>query len=420
MSNISSIPTTAQGAQIDSNSLLKFLVENYNIDLAEVQEQKEMKEKQKILEQHPFDIWWCASECRWCTYYIGEKGKRKGKRLKSREKLENFLVKLYTEAKKSLTVEDVFNEWLERKYANKTIELNTKQRYERQYQQVLANFGKKQIRSINEVDIEDCIYQAINEKSLTKKGLANTKTILNGIFDYSRKQGYTNLRIREIISDMEISSKSLRSTYHSDTELVFTEDEFANFEKYINERQETNKLDLKDLGLFLLFYTGLRPGELAALERVADVNDGILHVRRTEIRYLQGNKYQYEVRDFPKTEAGIRDVVVPTEAQWILKAIQELNPTGKYLFETNGKRIKTCCFDSRLEGICKKIGIANRKSMNKIRKTNASMLRDNNVPDSMVIAQLGHTSIDTTNQYYYKDRNSMEKRRKFLDTAFAS
>lgn len=66
------------------------------------------------------------------------------------------------------------------------------------------------------------------------------------------------------------------------------------------------------LGILLLFKTGLRISELAALKK-CDISDNAIHVNRTEICYEDANGNRvYEVRDFPKTEVGIRDAVIPS------------------------------------------------------------------------------------------------------------
>lgn len=91
-----------------------------------------------------------------------------------------------------------------------------------------------------------------------------------------------------------------------------------------------------------------------------------------------------------------------------------INPFGEYLFELNGKRIRTYSFTSRLKSICKKLDIS-PKSLNKIRKTYATTLIDSGVEESLIISQMGHTDIDTTKKYYYKNRKNLEQKEKAID-----
>ena len=198
-----------------------------------------------------------------------------------------------------------------------------------------------------------------------------------------------------------------------DDELVFMDDEKKRLFNYF----ENKEMDLKDLGILLLFYTGMRPGELSAIQW-KDVAENAINVHRTEIRYEnEDGKYVYEVRDFPKTEAGIRKVIIPNSSLWILEKIRELNPKGKYVFEQNGVRIRTCIFDDRLRRICDKLEIK-EKSLNKIRKTYATTLIDKKVDESLIISQMGHTDIETTKTYYYKNNKSLEQKSAIIDSVF--
>ena len=86
----------------------------------------------------------------------------------------------------------------------------------------------------------------------------------------------------------------------------------------------------------------------------------------------------YEVRDFPKTETSISDVIIPDKNLWIVKRILLLSPHDGYLFENNGERIRSYVFRNRLKTICKNCNIT-PKSPHKIRKTYGTILIDNNV-----------------------------------------
>ena len=56
----------------------------------------------------------------------------------------------------------------------------------------------------------------------------------------------------------------------------------------------------------LMFCTGIRVGELVAL-KWCEVTDNSIKIRRTEIFYKgDDEKRVYEIRDFPKTEAGVQ------------------------------------------------------------------------------------------------------------------
>ena len=74
----------------------------------------------------------------------------------------------------------------------------------------------------------------------------------------------------------------------------------------------------------------------------------------------------------------------------------------------DGNRIKEKAFSVKIVKICRYVGIKER-SMHKARKTYATKLINGGVDESIVINQMGHTSIDCTkNYYYYNNKNDEE------------
>ena len=137
-------------------------------------------------------------------------------------------------------------------------------------------------------------------------------------------------------------------------------------------------------------------------------------MHRTEICYEDNGERVFEVRDFPKTEAGIRDVIIPEKyVKYLTKAFQ--TSSGEYLFESNGKRLMTYQFRNRLRTVCKKTGVVN-KSPHKVRKTYASMLIDSGISESVIISQMGHTDIRTTKGFYYRNRNGDETKKEIINS----
>ena len=383
---------------------MKYAVENGIIDLEHVQEEIHMKEREKILKEHPYSIWQ-VKDRKWYTYLPDEEKGRILKKKKGREEIENIIVQYWKEKKENPTVEQIYREWVDKKLERGDIIKSTKDRYDRQYEESMLEFGKMKIKNVQECDIEDFILDAIHDHQLTVKGYSNLRTLIYGIFKRAKSRKLVDFSITELIKDLEISPKSFRKICHEDNELIFMEDEHEKILTYFAE----NKNDIVDLGILLMFKSGLRPGELAALKK-EDIDKNVIHVSRTEIRYYDSTgKNVYEVRNFPKTEAGIREVIIPDNMVWIKKTICKENPFGEYLFERNGKRLKTYVFTKRLETICRRLEIK-RKSQNKIRKTYGTILIDSGINESLIISQMGHTDIKTTKGYYYKNRKNEKQK----------
>lgn len=394
------------------NEILKYAIENGIINLSHIQETVEMNKRKELLEKHPYKIW-KGKDGRYYTYLPNPNKDRVLKSRISKKEIEDIICGYWKEELYNPTIRDIYNEWIYGKLERGEITITTKNRYDRQYAESMIEFGNNRIKNIEEYDIEEFVLDAICKHNMTAKGFSNLRTLIFGIFKLAKKKKLISFSISEIMSDIEISRKMFRKNIKNDDELIFMNDELEKLKLYF----KTRNLDIKDLGILLLFNTGMRPGELSGL-KWEDIQDNIIKVHRTEIRYEdEDRKYRYDVRDFPKTEAGIRDVIIPQNAMWIIQEIRKKNPHGEYVFEKNGIRIKACLFDDRIRSICKKIMIT-EKSVNKIRKTYGTMLIDSHIDESLIISQMGHTDIQTTKTYYYRNQKSIEQKAKIIDEVF--
>lgn len=383
---------------MNKSDLLNYALDNDILDMSYIQEQVKMNERKKVLSMHTFSIWETKNGL-WKTYLpANNKNHRRVVQRNTREEIEDVIIDYWKEKSYDPIIDDVFKQWLEKKILMKEIEVSTRDRYRRLYDQCFEEFGKLHINAIDDCDIEDFIVDAIIKHSLTNKAYRNLVTLINGIFKYAKKRKYTSLNISDVMQGIEISKKMFRQTIKKDEDDVFLDSERIAITNYL-----TDNPDILNLGLLLLFKSGLRVGELAALKK-EDFQGNYLCVQRTEIDYRENGKCMYEVKDFPKTEAGIRKVIIKNSDLWILRKIYLLNPFGEYLIEKNGSRVKTYTYRKRLRRVCNILGIKN-KSPHKIRKTYGSLLIDSGVNKSIVVRQMGHTDISTTLKYYYKNHS---------------
>lgn len=396
------------GGTMLESEVLQYAIDNGIIDTTLIQEQIRMKKNNELLQKHPYKIWE-GKDGKWYSYFPDE-GKGRVLRKRNTEKLiKDEIIAYWKKQESNPTISDIYSEWINGKVQREEITKATRDRYNRQYEQCFLDFGKHKIKSISEYDIEEFVLDTIYNCKLTQKGFSNLRTLILGIFKLARRKRLVSFSISELMNDMDISKKLFRRNVKSDDEQVFTTDELPKVLGYLKENP-----DIVNLGIFLLFKTGLRIGELAALKKT-DITQNIIHISKTEIHYNDGaGNVIYEVRDSPKTEAGIRDVVVPDSGLRILNRIRLLNPFGEYLFERRGKRIRTYVFRERLRNICRKLDIT-MKSPHKIRKTYGSILIDNNVQESLVINQMGHTDIKTTKKHYYRNRMNYTEKKNIIN-----
>ena len=393
---------------ISERDMLKYVIENGIINLSYVQDMINMKKREEILSKHPYKIWE-GENGKWYTYLPDKEKNRKLIKKSSQDKIEKAIIDYWREEQENPTIDDIFEEWLDKKLEREEISKSTFDRYKQQYTQCFEEFGAKKIKAIEEYEIEEFVLDVIYKKELTAKGFGNLRTLIFGIFKYAKKKKYVSFSITDVMGDIEIPRKAFRKAKKQAEELVFGENEMPRVIAYLEDN-----LNIVNLGILLLFKTGMRIGELVAL-KPEDICGNIIHINRTEVRYKNGDgEYVYEVRNFPKTEAGIRDIVVPESGLWILKRIQLLNPFGEYVFMRDGERLRAYNIRMPLRTICKNVGIT-LKSPNKIRKTYGTILIDSGVDESLIISQMGHTDINTTKGHYYKDRKTEQHKANIIN-----
>lgn len=396
------------------NELLKYAVENGMIDISYVQEQIEMKQREEILNQHPYKIWE-GKDGKWYTYLSTPNNERRIlKKRKSKKELENIIIDYYKN-KKEILLQQIFQEWISQKLEYGEIQKQTFDRYTTDFYRFFdgTDIYQKDIRKITENDLEIFIKETIRNSELTNKSYSGLRLLIIGMFKYAKKYKYTEISITQFFGDLDLPKKCFTKNTVKDEESVFTDDEVKKISKYIKENAS-----LINYGILLAFQTGVRVGELCTL-KYSDIQGNKLCIRRTEVRYRGKNRnYVFEVRESPKTEAGNRDIILNSEAIKILKEIRRLNPFGEFIFTRDGQRIKEKAFSVKITKICKYVGIKER-SMHKARKTYATKLINAGVDESIIINQMGHTSIDCTKNYYYFNNKNEEDAIKQIENAMS-
>ena len=393
---------------LNKSELLQFIINNGMIDINDIQNSMEAMKREELLKKHQYKIWQ-GKDGKWYTYLPdGEKGRVLKKRT-NKKAIEDDVIRYWRTELENPTIREIFDEWnnrrLELKKISNATHLRNKQTFNRHYKE----FGDKRIKNVCTDDISSFLEEQIPLHNLTSKAFSNLKTITRGFLKRAKKRKLITFNVEEMLQDLDTSEKDFKKRIKEDCEEVFNEEEMQVMVKYLKEN-----LDAKNIGILLMFATGIRVGELVALKH--DAFDGnTIKIRRTETRYLgEDGKYVYSVKEFPKSEAGVRTVVIPEDYMWLCSKIRILNPFGEYVFTgSDGKRMTTNCIRRRQEQNCRKLGIY-RKSPHKIRKTYGSILLDYNVDNRLIMEQMGHTDINCTENHYHRNRKDIEQKSRII------
>lgn len=404
---------------LTNEDLLKYAIDNGIIDPSHIREQIEMNERKNYLQRHKNKVWQ-SKDGKFYTY-LPDKTTKRGKRLVKKttmESLEDAIVDFYKENDTDPYIEDVFLEWVNKKLEYGEIKKQSYDRYMTSYYRFFTKdvpICKIRFRHITEDMLEDFIRTSIAEKHLTAKTWGSLRLLINGMFKLAKKKNYTDISISQFLGDLELPRNIFAKKNRTNEECVFTKNEVSMIKNYIYNDEES----LLNYGVLLGFCTGLRIGELSTLKWM-DVEDKAILVRRTEITIRDENNHCiYPVQDLAKTPAGCRKVFITEEGENVLRNIRRMNPFGEYIFLKDGKRMHAACFSRRIARICKNLNILER-TMHKARATYGTTLCDAQIPKSIIISQMGHTDIRTTEKYYYFDNKCDLEKRKYVNYALQS
>ncbi len=391
---------------------LNYLISNGTIDYANVQEILEMKEKQELLNSHPFDKWQ-GNNGFWYVYVPDEtKGRRLVKR-KTEKGIDDAIIKYQKSQRENPTVRELFNEWNNAQKNKGFIKDNTYARNIKCFERHLNEWENRRIKSITDEMWIDFLEAQIVKFNLSYKGFCGIKHIVEGIILKARRKHCINFTADDVTQNLMIPKNAYRKKKTKDEDEAYTDVEMQKILSYT----ETHR-DAQNDCITLMFETGMRVGEAVALQHDdLDPKHLCISVNKTESRSTdETGKVHLFVEASTKTEAGTRTVYLPKQYQHFLTTLWWNSSNTEYVFMNKGKRMITNTVRNRLREICKELDI-NYRSPHKIRKTYASILLENNVKKSMITAQLGHVQIETTEEFYLRDRSNGHERVEELSRA---
>lgn len=389
--------------------MLQFAIQSGMIDLTTVQAAMYMNEREKCLSLHNYKIWQ-SEDGKWHTHFDDVKNKRIRRDRNTKEEIEELVISYYKDDS-IITIEDAFEEWLDRRLRLSKISEVTAHRYRQVFKRHYSVFGKVNIENVSSDDFVEFLEEQIPDKGLDSKAYSNLKTVTRGFLKRAKKRKLIDWNITEMFDDVDVSERDFKHKVIDDSREIFDEYEMKKVIDYCKSNQTP-----KNLAVLFLFGTGVRVGEIAALKPDAFLNNNsVVQIKRMEKRIpKKDGGYDYIVFDVVKTQAGYRNIVIPSDFHFIYKEMRKIDPSAEYVFSENGKRLRTFEIRDHIYYICKKLGIV-KKSPHKARKTYGTILLDNNLDKKFIEGQMGHTDISCTENHYHRNRRHIEEKQRIID-----
>lgn len=363
---------------------------------------------------------------RWSTYVmVGNK--RKLVTRNNQLDLENYLLDFYCPSisASKLSLENVFDEYLEyknnfTKVANKkkAISPTTVKRWQRDFDNYFrgTSFAKTKISQFTKKTLELFLLAIIKERQPKESFASNLLGYISQTFEYAYREGYIEENVFNLVDRKLLLAHTPTPEKQSDEERVLNVFEIRKLRNAIYEHLDRHPSYAPDYAILLALETGMRVGEIVALEW-SDIHDGYIYIDKMERRIDERGKGSYLVIDEPK---GLKHRKFPiTESiELLLERIKNnLGVSNRFIFNVNERR----CTERAVEGAVsrrgKECGI-DKASIHRIRRTVSSEL-NKRLPRTAVCNLLGHNPETNVNHYDYDNVILTEKIRA-LDSMYSN
>lgn len=293
-----------------------------------------------------------------------------------------------------MKLNQLVEEWLY-SYHKDNIKTQSLMRYECAYKNYILpdDLGQRNIKRITPRDMQEFINEKKKLKSrVTKNNMSANNiniliTVLRSAFSYAVDFGLLKDNPCDKIKRMSIKNQK--------KVVAFTVPERLKIEQHIRSMK-----DPEYYGIILCLYTGIRIGELLALEwKDIDFEKGIMSINKTV--YVTKNEYGdwYLEENVPKTNSSIREIPLPYYILDDLKELKKSSNSKKVVTKKDGGVMRAATLRERFTKLTKELGV---RSLNfhALRHTFATRALESGMDVRTLADVMGHANAGITLNVY--------------------
>ena len=297
----------------------------------------------------------------------------------------------------NLSVHVMTVEWLNS--IKNQVKPNTYQKYESVCKNhVIDEIGSMLVKMISNYTIIN-FTNRLKEKSLSAKSINDILIVLGLVFKYAEEEyEISTPRIRYIKED----KKDMR---------VLSVEEQLQLTTYLNSH-----VDIYKLGILIALYTGIRVGELCALQW-EDITDEYIQINKTMTRIKSDNGKTEIKIGTPKSDSSKR--LIPTP-QSLLPLIKQFKSDGYILSTVKLDYTEPRLMQIKFEKMITEAGL-DKTNFHALRHTFATRCVEAGVDVKTLSEILGHSDVKTTlNRYVHSSFELKQKSMKQLELSLIS
>lgn len=269
---------------------------------------------------------------------------------------------------------------------------------------ILPDFGTK--ATITEDEAQAFVFKKL-ESGLSKKTIKDMLIVLKMILKFGAKQQWLVYQPFDIQFPTERQAKPLEVLSKTQQKTVM---------QYIK-----NNFTFRNLGIYLCLSTGMRIGEVCALQwEDIDIANGVIHINKTiqRIYTIDGEQRKTELLiDTPKTKNSYREIPISSDLLRLLKPFKKVVNPSFFVLTNEAKPTEPRTYRNYYNQLMQSIGMPKLK-FHGLRHSFATRCIESNCDYKTVSVLLGHANISTTLNLYVHP--NFEQKKKAINQMFRS
>jgi integrase len=259
----------------------------------------------------------------------------------------------------------------------------------------MPTFENITIEELQNYNFNDFVMELMEK--LATKTVRDILCILKAILYYANEEHNYNIKVSKITSPKLVQGNVT----------ILSNKEKGRLENYCI-RENT----LKSIGIVICLNTGIRIGELCALQwKNIDLDKKILYVKNTLQRIYDNEQKQTKIIiDVPKTAKSIRQIPISNKLYEILKTIEKKYKDNNFFLTGNSEKfVEPRNYQKYFKTILRKCRIKSYK-FHTLRHTFASNCIEVGMDVKSLSEMLGHSSVEITLNKYVHSNYKMQKK----------